>query len=424
MPLNEFKNAADKFFNPTDRDLEVLLKTNYPLQVRSLFVEKNFRIIREIMPELIVSVIYLGTDWLITSVQSTQFRKKEPVKPSKNRDDLTDTSALLVSVINNVNILANSSDPDDRLVQDTRALLDQYKPDGFHFDIRGCFQLIFNTVVLYADKIKGINSKTVSGFNVFTEEHRDHLTILKELVGIFCMSYHIAQKLPASKANSSDFRDEFHTIIESSKYVLSAYNPVQRIESKYPKPKALWQEKLSSSIREYLDSYDWSIYQDNPQEFIEGLLVAAQVGRVSDPVIDHQKTNLLVMTPKPKEGKKHMNTIQWYDGQGKQYMVKNVGNDVFDFIYYLAWLKQKGSKGIIHDKDVPQDHINEIIPDSNSRIYLQRFMTKWAEGDSEQKAKKKSTANSLMGHEIVEKSGVHYKLAECVSIELHNYPEV
>jgi len=290
ISVKEFQESATHFFNPSDRDLNELLKVNYPLQVKSLFVERNFRIIREIIPEFIVSIITLGSDWLITLAQTKQYRKSEVVVPAPNKDILSDTSTLLLTIINHVNRLIVDKEENEKLIKETNKLLNLYQPKDFHYDIRGCFQLIFNVITLYADQCDGVRTNTLKGFKIFPKGDDDKVDILKGLVGPFCGPYHLLQIEPANSLQNPKFRKLFHERIAGNELVLTAYNPVQRIKSHYPKPKSIWQKKLTEAIHEYLDNYDWSDYLSDPGSFIEGLKKAAQGDRVSEPALEEKES--------------------------------------------------------------------------------------------------------------------------------------
>jgi len=404
MTLDKFEVATNKFFDIPDQDLETLFETKYPFHIKAFFVEDNFRLIREIIPEFIVSIITLGTDWLITLVQTKQYRKSEVVEPAPDKDILSDTSALLLTIINHVNRLIVDKEENEKLIKETNKLLNLYQPNDFHYDIRGCFQLIFNVITLYADQCDGVRTNTLKGFKIFPKGDDDKVDILKGLVGPFCGPYHLLQIEPASSSQNPEFRKLFHERIVGNELVLTAYNPVQRIKSRYPKPKSIWQKKLTEAIHEYLDNYDWSNYLSDPDSLIDGLLKIAQVDRVSEP-IEAEETNSEHFSHRPANfldkikfipranisevlyGKKHNNKIIiTRNGQEKEYIFPD---EQFIYIYLLAIERRHfpDTKSLWRNENISQQYKDEL----KTRLGIKRRL-KWF-SDSGQKATVMSKIN-------------------------------
>jgi len=233
LPIDKFNTEKEKFFEPPDRDLKALFSTIYPFHANTLFVEDIFQDIREKIPEFIVSVIALGTDWLITLHKTEQYRKLEIINPTPRKDDLSDTSALIQSIRKHaLQLLAKQHDDKD-MTEKTRELFQLYQPDELHFDVRGCFQLIYNVLTLYVDGCDGIDTAEFRGFKVFPEEDREKVELLMDLVGRFCEPFNLLKCLPALEAQDPDFRKKIHITLGAKKKVLAEYYP-KNIDDRIP----------------------------------------------------------------------------------------------------------------------------------------------------------------------------------------------
>ena len=132
--------------------------------------------------------------------------------------------------------------------------------------------------------------------------------------------------------------------------------------------------------------------------------------------------NHLILIPKLPI-KQHQNIIIWYDANGKEYKKTEVTNDPFDFIYYLAWLKQNGyEKGLYYKKPMSLTDKNSIIPGYSDYFNPKRFISEWTKGSKINLEKKPSFIKSYFNTELIKWSGSHYHIRYDIAIELKPYP--
>ena len=103
--------------------------------------------------------------------------------------------------------------------------------------------------------------------------------------------------------------------------------------------------------------------------------------------------NHLILTPKYKTGNKHQNIIQYYDKKGQLQVDEIFQDDMFDFIYYIIWLKQQ-DKSPLHFTHKVSDNDRKLILKIEDTFGIKRFRTKWATSqDPDTKRRRYSAVN-------------------------------
>ena len=121
----------------------------------------------------------------------------------------------------------------------------------------------------------------------------------------------------------------------------------------------------------------------------------------------------------------HENELNWFDSVGEEYKKENIGNDPFDFLYYLSWLGKDGeSKGMKVGSSMPKEDKGAILDNFLNR---NRFMFKWTgeegkESQIAQMARKKSIINNYFKFELILKKGIYYRINPEIIVELESYP--
>lgn len=133
----------------------------------------------------------------------------------------------------------------------------------------------------------------------------------------------------------------------------------------------------------------------------------------------------LTLLPAQKVYKKHENKLIWIDSFGEEYKKENIGNDPFDFLYYLSWLSENGEiRGMKVGSSMPKDDKKAIL---DNFINRNRFMFKWTgeegkESQIAQMARKKSIINNYFKFELILKKGIYYRINPEIIVELSPYP--
>lgn len=174
---------------------------------------------------------------------------------------------------------------------------------------------------------------------------------------------------------------------------------------------AYYDSEISKSFGFKLHRKSYSVSDSHEQQYIEN--------------IGNQHTNHIALIPKEHIGKRHQNIIVWFDDKGIVSVKTNVRNDPFDFIYYLAWLRQNGQKdGLYYGKEMSEEDKNSIIPGYEKYLSPKRFIADWTTSKGgNYRSKKMSLINGYLNVELIEWNGSHFKFSDKIEVELKPYPK-
>ena len=134
--------------------------------------------------------------------------------------------------------------------------------------------------------------------------------------------------------------------------------------------------------------------------------------------------NHLILTPKYKTGNKNQNTIQYYDKNGIEKVNEIFQDDMFDFIYYIIWLKQQ-DKSPLHFTHKVSDNDRKLILKIEDTFGIKRFRTKWATSqDPDTKRRRYSAVNIKLSDGLLVYEGEKFQLKGDVNYTLKDFPDI
>jgi tetratricopeptide (TPR) repeat protein len=134
--------------------------------------------------------------------------------------------------------------------------------------------------------------------------------------------------------------------------------------------------------------------------------------------------NHLILTPKYKTGNKHQNIIQYYDKKGQLQVDEIFQDDMFDFIYYIIWMKEQDKPPLHFTYEVPSHDQKQILQIKDT-FGIKRFTTKWATSkDSDTKRRRYSAVNKKLGYDLLVYQGEKFQLKGDVTYKLKDFPDI
>jgi len=134
--------------------------------------------------------------------------------------------------------------------------------------------------------------------------------------------------------------------------------------------------------------------------------------------------NHLFLTPKYKTGNICQNIIQYYDKNGFRKVDEIFQDDMFDFIYYIIWLKQQNKPPLHFTHEVSSNDQKEILRIEDT-FGINRFKTKWATSkDSDTKRRRYSAVNKKLGYDLLVYEGDKFQLKGGVDHTLNPFPDL
>ena len=258
-----------------------------------------------------------------------------------------------------------------------------------------------------------------------------------------------AKKL-LTKIKREDFSNNFHicpvfdlvccVILNSSE----AKDHLKELVERYPDTERFY-KILESAEKENLDAIKGELIEILiPSSFNNYSIITSNKIKVPSYRIDHDSQiklkdrseqadekgeykNHLILIPKYKAGNKCQNTFQWYDENGAL-KEGRLTDDLFDLIYYVAWLDLSESKikkeNLYFSKNVTDEHIVEIMGKKKSLGPKARFNSKWAKDDKSGRLKgqRMSDINNKIGKEIISRPETSLIINKNITVDLKPFP--
>ena len=134
--------------------------------------------------------------------------------------------------------------------------------------------------------------------------------------------------------------------------------------------------------------------------------------------------NHLILIPKYKTGNKCQNIIKYYDKKGQLQVNEIFQDDMFDFIYYIIWLKQQ-DKSPLHFTHKVSDNDRKLILKIEDTFGIKRFRTKWATSqDPDTKRRRYSAVNIKLSDGLLVYEGEKFQLKGDVNYTLKDFPDI
>jgi hypothetical protein len=134
--------------------------------------------------------------------------------------------------------------------------------------------------------------------------------------------------------------------------------------------------------------------------------------------------NHLILIPKYKTGNKCQNIIKYYDKKGQLQVNEIFQDDMFDFIYYIIWLKQQ-DKSPLHFTHKVSDNDRKLILKIEDTFGIKRFRTKWATSqDPDAKRRRYSAVNIKLSDGLLVYEGEKFQLKGDVNYTLKDFPDI
>ena len=134
--------------------------------------------------------------------------------------------------------------------------------------------------------------------------------------------------------------------------------------------------------------------------------------------------NHLILIPKYKTGNKNRNIIIFYDKNGQLQVDEIFQDDMFDFIYYIVWLKEQDKPPLHFTHEVPSHNQKQILQIKDT-FGIKRFTTKWATSkDSDTKRRRYSAVNKKLGYDLLVYEGEKFQLKDGVKYTLNPFPDL
>jgi hypothetical protein len=169
----------------------------------------------------------------------------------------------------------------------------------------------------------------------------------------------------------------------------------------------------------------YTIGHDSPRKLKDRSKQAGENGKPKKPKPPHPKyKNRLILTPKYKNGNKSQNTIQYYDKAGNEKVNEIFQDDMFDFIYYIIWLKKK-KKSPLHFTHEVSENNRKLILKTEHTFGIKRFRTKWATSqDPDTKRRRYSAVNKKLRDRFLVYEGEKFQLKGGVEYILKDFPDI
>ena len=134
--------------------------------------------------------------------------------------------------------------------------------------------------------------------------------------------------------------------------------------------------------------------------------------------------NHLILIPKYKTGNKCQNIIKYYDKNGQLQVDEIFQDDIFDFIYYIIWLKEQDKPPLHFTHEVPSHDQKQILQIKDT-FGIKRFTTKWATSqDPDTKRRRYSAVNKKLGYDLLVYEGEKFQLKDGVKYTLNPFPDL
>ena len=127
----------------------------------------------------------------------------------------------------------------------------------------------------------------------------------------------------------------------------------------------------------------------------------------------------IVLTPKHRIGNKHKNEIIYVNNDGEANKEQGAGNNQFDLLYYLGWLKNNNKVGIEKGAVLTDKQKSKLCPNHSKH---KRFVGVWADGDKDQLDKMKSIVNKYFDFELIIIKNSKFSINDGLIIDLKPYP--
>jgi tetratricopeptide (TPR) repeat protein len=169
----------------------------------------------------------------------------------------------------------------------------------------------------------------------------------------------------------------------------------------------------------------YRIDHGSPRKLKDRSKQPGEKGKLKKQKSPHPKyKNHLILTPKYKTGNKNQNTIQYYDKNGIEKVNEIFQDDMFDFIYYIIWLKQQ-DKSPLHFTHKVSDNDRKLILKIEDTFGIKRFRTKWATSqDPDTKRRRYSAVNIKLSDGLLVYEGEKFQLKGDVNYTLKDFPDI
>jgi len=198
----EYKRSLKLFFRDLTKDKTLFYGMTYPFLGSYLLDVSNFTKIVAILPGFVPSLIRTGVDRIVTYTSFRKIKKKGTILLDNESDRFT--SEILLETWDLLFKSGNTFPIEAEIREKIVSTLNQSVITKSHYDILGCFQAVYNSLIIYLGQDVNIDTR-----NMFTadHDHNEKRTLLYELVGPVAKPVHLCNRVKFNKVSYSGLQE-------------------------------------------------------------------------------------------------------------------------------------------------------------------------------------------------------------------------
>ena len=198
----DYKRSLKLFFRDLNKDGSHFYDMTYPFMGSYLLDPRNFTKIVAVIPEFVPSLIRTGVDRIITYTSFRRLKNKGLIHLDTKSDRFV--SEIILEAWDLIFKSGNTFPIEAEYREKIISTLKKSVITKSHYDILGCFQAVYNSLIIYLGLDKNINTR-----GMITTDHKDQekRTLLYELVGPIAKPIHILNSVSFETVSYSELEE-------------------------------------------------------------------------------------------------------------------------------------------------------------------------------------------------------------------------